>query len=155
MLAWVIMTIPDLEHFLFDQIPLVQVMGVKIVEVNSQRSEIQAPLEQNRNHLGTAFGGSLHSMMVLSGYLWLFQNLDELGHKSHVVLAKSTAEYLKPVTGLICATCEAPDQMAYQKFLFTFEAKGRARIALNSRIKNHCVLVADFVAIKASQPGLD
>src|SRR6202453_1858310 len=90
-----------IERFLHGKIPLVRAMGVKAESYDGHTLALSAPLERNHNHLGTAFGGSLAAMATLTGYgmLWL-----ELGDAdAHVVIARSTMKFLRPVRGALRA----------------------------------------------------
>lgn len=145
------MTLKELEAFLHAQIPLAQALGVTVVQADDSCAIVRAPLEPNRNHMGTAFGGSLAALLILSGYTWLYQLMAARRYHVHVILQKTETEYLYPVEDDIEARAEAPDDAAIERFLKTFEAKGRARISIRAEIKNGegktgCVLRGDFVA---------
>ncbi len=62
------MTTRGLEAFLHEKIPLTKAMGLHVAESNARRLVLEAPLAANRNHLGTAFGGSLHALPTLACY---------------------------------------------------------------------------------------
>ncbi len=96
----------DLERFLHEKIPLTVAMGVRVAECSDARLVLEAPLTPNRNHLQTAFGGSLHALATLSGYGLLWWLLRE--PQAHLVIRESTARYLRPVRGDLKATCQSP-----------------------------------------------
>jgi thioesterase domain-containing protein len=124
----------ELEKFLHQQIPLTIALGARVLHVDEMRAEITAPLEPNRNHLGTAFGASLYAALVLSCYAWLFQTMKIRGHKCHVVLKSAQTKYLKPVKGEIRAICPSPGKDEFQAFIKTFEQKGRAQVNLRASV---------------------
>ena len=80
----------EIEQFLHAKIPLTAAMGVRVESYDAQQLILTAPLDANHNHLGTAFGGSLAALLILSGYglLWL-----ELGDaESHIVVRKTSLD---------------------------------------------------------------
>ena len=148
------MSAQQLETFLKQQIPITQSFGIKVTRVEEAIVEIHAPLAANRNHLGTAFGGSLSAVLILTGYAWLYHILAKRGHSCHVIIKNCQTSYLKPVTGDLRALCEAPPVTDYEHFAAVFAKKGRAKITLESRIvlpngATACSAVAEFVAVKS------
>ena len=141
----------DLEIFLSDQIPLTSTLGVRVIHCDETRVELTCPLHPNRNHLGTAFGGSLATLAILASYAWLFRTLWIRGEKRvHVVLKSSHMDYLRPVPEDLRAICLAPSSDDFERFLEVFDKKGRARIQLASTIETTsgtaCRLSGEFVA---------
>ena len=102
------MTTRGLEAFLHEKIPLTKAMGLHVAESNAQHLVLEAPLAANVNHLGTAFGGSLHALPTLACYAVLWTLLREAGLDGHVVVKRSAAQYRVPVTGRLRAICERP-----------------------------------------------
>jgi thioesterase domain-containing protein len=143
---------PQLEAFLYRQIPLAKALGARVVRVDEKGAEVSAPLEPNRNHLGTVFGGSLHSILVLSAYVWLFHVLEKHDYSGHVILKSDKTQYLLPVQGEIKAVCSAPEREAVKRFFETFERKGKARILIPASVLviegEACVFEGEFVAVK-------
>jgi len=140
----------ETEQFFYEKIPLTRAMGVKVEAFDREKLILTAPLEENHNHLGTAFGGSLGALATLAGYglLWL-----ELGNRDcHIVIRSSSISYEKPVHGLLRAICRHPDETEIAIFKDTFQKKGKARIRLYVTIEENgevCVLFEGiFVAIR-------
>ncbi|MFI5338120.1 MAG: YiiD C-terminal domain-containing protein, partial [Opitutales bacterium] len=106
------MSAAGLEAFLHEQIPLTRAMGLRVAESSPERLVLEAPLEPNRNHLGTAFGGSLHTLPTLACYGALWMVLFEAGIDGHVVVKSSHADYRRPVTGILRAICARPPAAA-------------------------------------------
>lgn len=124
----------ELRDLLYREIPIASAMGVEIVEDMKSHLTIKAPLHLNRNHLETAFGGSLSTLLILSCYAWLFQRMDEKGHHCHVLIQEGHTDYLLPVKQDLVAACIAPDEKSFEKFLESFTRKGVGRLALNAEI---------------------
>lgn len=138
-----------LENKLHTEIPLSQFMQVKVVLADQKQIELQAPLGPNHNHIGTAFGGSLATMMILAAYCQLFKIINESGH---VLLKTSSLNYIHPVTGTIRAVCFAPSDEHVQKFNEAFSKKGKARLELKSQIllednRVACEMTGEFVGV--------
>ena len=57
-----------LQDFLTEAIPSVKDLRFQLTEVSEACVKAQAPLIENSNHMGTAFGGSLYSILVLTCY---------------------------------------------------------------------------------------
>ncbi len=128
------MMIKKLQDVLHSEIPLTRAIGIEVVEYNESGLTLSAPLENNINHKATAFGGSLYSVCVLSGWGLIYLLLKEQGLSGHVVIQESSTRFLRPVTTNIIAKCafESADQC--EKFIRSYQRKGLARIRLQSRI---------------------
>ncbi|TLU83902.1 MAG: thioesterase [Chlorobium sp.] len=124
-----------LQDILTRAIPLTQAMGITVENYNGRELTILAPLANNFNHLGTAFGGSLYIACVLSCWGLLFLRLREEGVTGNIVIGKGCVEYLSPVTGDIIASGSMPSEELYQGFLDVYHTKGKARLKLRSVIE--------------------
>ncbi|MDP4625989.1 MAG: thioesterase domain-containing protein [Akkermansiaceae bacterium] len=138
-----------LEDFLHSEIPLTRAMGILVESCSSENLILTAPLEPNHNHLGTAFGGSLATMATLAGYCALWTALGD--RKIHIVVRRSSIEYLRPVTGAIRATCGIPNKEQLKHLRKTLSTRGKARLALDvviSENDSECVrFTGEFVAL--------
>lgn len=128
------MTGGDLESYLREQIPLTVAMDVRVLTSDSTMLALTAPLAPNRNHLQTAFGGSLHALATLSGYGLLWRQLDD--PSAHIVIRESHIRYDSPVTGDLCAVCRTPAAPELERFRSDFARKGKARLELESTIES-------------------
>ena len=122
----------QIEGLLHSKIPITRALGVRVEEYDGRRLVLCAPLQANINHLGTAFGGSLHALAVLSGYGLLWLELKETD--CHIVIRESTIYYDRPVRGEIRAVCLRPE--AVEEFKQNFQQKGKARITLSATIED-------------------
>jgi thioesterase domain-containing protein len=129
------MTTQGLEAFLHEKIPLTRAMGLRVAESNAQRLVLEAPLEKNVNHLGTAFGGSLHALPTLACYANLWTLLREAGIDGHVVVKHSEAFYRQPVTGTLRAVCPRPPKATAQEFIRDLERHKKARMELTAVVE--------------------
>lgn len=148
-----------LEDYLHAKIPLTRAMGVRVDRAGADSEEgvagvvLVAPLEPNRNHLGTAFGGSLATLATLAGYGALWVALGDCD--GHIVVKRSELAYRRPVTGALRAECSMPAGEALAAFREAYAKKGRARLRLEARIVQDgetCVEFAgEFVAIRGEE----
>ncbi|NTV26811.1 MAG: hypothetical protein HGB01_11460 [Chlorobiaceae bacterium] len=123
-----------LQEILTKAIPLTQAMGITVEHYTGRGLTILAPLANNFNHLGTAFGGSLYIATVLSSWGLLFLRLREAGVKGSIVIRKGNVEYLRPVTGDIYATGTMPSDEVFGEFLETFRETGKAKMTITAVI---------------------
>ncbi|MCW2269210.1 putative thioesterase [compost metagenome] len=126
-----------LESVLHGDIPLTREMGLQVLDWEQQRLRLQLPLEANVNHKSTMFGGSLYCAAVLVGWGWLHLRLREAGiDDGHIVIQEGQISYPLPVTGAAIATCEAPEEKTWERFIATYQRRGRARLNLHTRVSN-------------------
>ena len=130
------------QELLHAKIPITRDMGVRVEDYDGERLVLSAPLAANVNHLGTAFGGSLNALAVLSGYglLWLELRDEEC----HIVIRESSVSYDRPVRGELRAVCARPEAEALAEFKQTFHDKGKARIVLAATIEDGGVACVRF-----------
>jgi thioesterase domain-containing protein len=131
-----------IQELLHGKIPITRALGVKVEDYDGRRLILSAPLDANVNHLGTAFGGSLNALAVLSGYglLWLELQDDDC----HLVIRASSISYERPVRGELRAICALPGAEELAEFKQTFQQKGKARIALAATIEDEGVTAVRF-----------
>jgi thioesterase domain-containing protein len=132
----------QIEELFYTKIPITRALGVRVEEYDGRRLVLTAPLCENVNHLGTAFGGSLNALAVLSGYGLLWLELRDA--ECHLVIRDSSISYERPVRGDIRAVCVRPDEEALEAFKQTLRQKGRARIVLSATIEDGGVTAVRF-----------
>ena len=132
-----------LERYLHEAIPLVTHMDVRVLSADLHGLLLEAPLAPNRNHIGTAFGASLHGLGMLAcwGMVWLVLE-DE--PEREIVVADSRMTYRAPATGTFQARCPLPTPGAVTALREGYRSKGRARLALESSVGTGTKPVATF-----------
>ncbi|WP_442111513.1 YiiD C-terminal domain-containing protein [Pseudomonas sp. NUPR-001] len=126
-----------LQSVLHSDIPLTREMGMEVLDWHNQQLRLQLPLAPNVNHKSTMFGGSLYCASVLVGWGWLHLRLREAGiDDGHIVIQEGQISYPLPVTGAAIAVCEAPEAKVWERFIATYQRRGRARLTLNTRVCN-------------------
>lgn len=132
----------QIQDLLHNKIPITRAMGVRVEDYDGERLVLSAPLDKNVNHLGTAFGGSLNALAVLSGYGLLWLELED--QECHIVIRESSISYERPVRGEIRATCVRPEAGTLAEFKRTFRQKGKARISLSATIEDDGLTAVRF-----------
>jgi thioesterase domain-containing protein len=122
------------QQILDNAIQLTHVMGIIDDRYNSRELTIVAPLANNFNHLGTAFGGSLYIACVLSAWGLLYLRLRKAGVEGNIVIRKGEVEYLRPVTGDIVATGTLPPEEEVAAFIDAFKETGKAKMTIHAVI---------------------
>lgn len=124
----------NLQEILHSEIPLTKAIGIEVREYTESSLSLYAPLENNINHKCTAFGGSLYSVSVLTGWGLIYLLLKQHDLSGHIVIHESNTRFLKPVTSEIISKCSFDSDSHYQRFIKMYKKKGKARIQLESRI---------------------
>ena len=147
------------ERYLHDHIPLSRHLGARVTAAGHDAVRISAPLEPNLNHRGTAFGGSISALAILSGWTWLFVNLQQDGFQGRIVIQSNTMDYVAPGEGEFTATCRAPTAERWTLLREMLRERGRGRIELDADVTVGDRLIATFhgryvaVSTARSRPG--
>ena len=134
----------ELENVLHSEIPLTREIGIEVVDYTGDSLTLKAPLEKNINHKCTAFGGSLYSVSVLSGWGLIHLLMKEQGLTGHIVIQESHTRFLKPVAQDLVATCAFDSAEQQERFLRMYKKKGIARLALTSRMSSGGETLLEF-----------
>ncbi len=114
-----------LQRYLLKQIPISQGLGISVTEASLDEILIAAPLAPNLNHHGTAFGGSVSAVAILSGWALVYARLEAEGQFPGVVIQYNEIRYLKPLQGVFAARAPSPSRRAKSE-----EAAAQATIFL-------------------------
>ena len=120
------------EQLLHDCMTITGEMRIDVAGYDGKSLLLKAPLAQNVNDKGTAFGGSIFSLLVLSGWGLLHLKLVEAGISSEVMIHKSSVTYALPVKEVLNAYCELPDAQTFERFIHDVRSKGRGKIVLTA-----------------------
>lgn len=134
----------QLQDILLYEIPITQAMGVVVASVSHNKVCLRAPLAPNINHKSTAFGGSLYSLCVLSGWSLLKTRFAEQQLDGHIVIQASQIDYRKPVHHDLESTTVLDDEKDFNRRLAVFNKKGKARFTLRSQIYSASELAVVF-----------
>lgn len=123
-----------LQDVLHTEIPLTKAMNISVAGYDGKELILAAPIRPNINHKCSAFGGSLYSVAVLSGWGLIYLKLMEQQISGHIVIFNSDISYHHPVDRDFQVSCRMPEATDFDRFLDMFHKKGKSRINLQSQI---------------------
>ena len=138
--------INELQNKLHNEIPLTKMMELKIQDYNEKELITTAPLNININDKGTAFGGSLSTMTIISAWslCWLISK--ELGFDSNnIVIIKNETSFRKPVTKDIICYTKKPSFEEIKLLKQKLETKKSASIKIESAIIENNEICVEFL----------
>lgn len=118
----------QLIQFIRDEIPLAHAMDLQLGACDDDMLSLLAPLTPNVNDKGCAFGGSLVSLMTLSGWALLELALRRRGEACDVFVGESTVRYLTPLWQDFRSEARLAADADWTTFFRTLDVRGRARI---------------------------
>jgi thioesterase domain-containing protein len=119
-----------LQRYLLKQIPTTKALGASVAEASLEEILIVAPLTPNLNHHGTAFGGSVSAVAILSGWTLVYARLEAEGQFPGVVIQHNEIRYLKPIEGAFAARARLAQPEKWTYFLQGLSRHGRARTVI-------------------------
>lgn len=145
----------ELEKKLYSEIPLTKYMGLEIKSIDENFFITKAPIKPNINDKGTAFAGSLSTIVTISAWSVCYLKLKELGFTNCMIaVIKSDTSYRAPVTkDLICKT-EVPSKEQIKLLTDKLNNKGSGSIKIESRVVQDdkvCVEFKGIYVVKTSQ----
>jgi thioesterase domain-containing protein len=132
------------------EIVLAKHMGIIVEAADDSALVLRAPLAPNANHKGTAFGGSLYSLAVLTGWAWLTRDLAVRKIDAAAVIQESTMRFLLPVHGEMRACADLPAGAEIDKFHKMLVRAGRGRIRLSVQVHHAQSVAARFDGLFAA-----
>jgi thioesterase domain-containing protein len=139
-----------LQNRIVQEFALARHMGIVVESADDAAVVLRAPLVLNANYKGTAFGGSLYSVAVLTGWAWVTRHLAVRAVAADAVIQESSAQFLHPVQGELRATALAPEAMPIEKFRRMLQRSGRGRITLRVEIEYDRTLAMLFEGVFAA-----
>ena len=114
--------------------PPVRALQARVVGCLDGRLRLAAPLAANVNDKGTAFGGSLVSLMTLAAWGLVTLRLQQAGVPAEVYVADTDVRYRAPLLADLHAEAWLADGEDWASFLDTLRGRGRARARLLSQV---------------------
>ena len=137
--------IKELQNKLYNDIPLTKIIEIKIQNYTNQELITTASLGININDKGTAFGGSLSTITIISGWSlsWLISK--ELGFDSNnIVIIKNETSFRRPVTKDIVCITKKPSKEEIEIVKQKLQIKKSASLKIQSQIIEDGEICVDF-----------
>ena len=137
--------IKELQNKLYNDIPLTKIMEIKIQNYTNQELITTASLGINIDDKGTAFGGSLSTITIISGWSlsWLISK--ELGFDSNnIVIIKNETSFRRPVTKDIVCITKKPSKEEIEIVKQKLQIKKSASLKIQSQIIEDGEICVDF-----------
>lgn len=114
--------------------PPVRALQLRIAGCDGGRLRLEAPLAANVNDKGTAFGGSLVSLMTLAAWGLTTLQVEQAGLQAEVYVADTQVRYLAPLRSDLRAEAWLDEDATWEAFIDTLRSRGRARATLLSQV---------------------
>jgi thioesterase domain-containing protein len=134
----------DLDEYLGRRIPITRAMGIRFAGSDERGFALAAPLAPNLNDKGTAFAGSMATLVTLCGWAYTHTTLIEQGFDAEVVVVNSELRYLSPGRGELLARCPTPASAAREEMLRWLAKRGKARWTLQVELLSGADKVVDY-----------
>lgn len=116
--------------------PPVRAMNLQVAGFRHGRLCLQAPLADNVNDKGCAFGGSLAGLMTLAGWGAATLSLQQAGLAADVYVQDSQVRYLLPLYADLRAEAGLAAGADWADFIRSFRDRGKARASLCAEIRD-------------------
>lgn len=120
--------------------------------LNHTEVKVGLPLDKNINHRGSAFGGSIDSLFLTTGWAFIRFLVDHYTPTPIIVGSRGETKFIKPILKDFEASLVIPPKQEIDRFLTTFDRFGRARITTQAVIELDGEVCAefegDFVVVK-------
>lgn len=141
----------QVRHKLKSQVAMVNHMGIDLVSWDGSTVVTEAPLEPNLNTHGTAFGGSLYCVGVMTGWSAVHLTLLDAGFDPSVWVVKAEVAYKTPVRGVLRGQATV-NEATRAHLIHGMESKGRVKatidVVINEGDAEGMTLQAVFAAMK-------
>ncbi len=123
-------TIAELQAELREQIPIAAAMGLSLEHLDARALRFTAPLAANINDKGTAFGGSVASLLLLAGWTLVQQRLRREEVNAQVVIRDFKMQFLAPIHSDFTASAALPAEDQWDHLRKSLDTRGRGGISL-------------------------
>lgn len=118
----------------YASMPPVAAMDISVAGYDGERLRLHAPLSAHVNDKGSAFGGSLVSLMTLAAWGLVTLRVEQAGLDAEVYVADSSIRYRAPLLADLEAEACLEDGGDWGTFARTLRDRGRARVGLTGRV---------------------
>lgn len=139
------MNLQEVEALLNKEIPISLAHQAHVTQLTDDLCEISVPLQPNRNHKGTVFGGSLYVACTFASYGLLISGMKKYSiNSNNLVISRGEINYFLPVTGDFTVEAKWPSSDERESFFRTLKNTGKAKICIKTQILLKKKLVGEF-----------
>lgn len=121
-------------------------MGIYIKELTRHRCVVSAPLKENHNHKGTAFGGSLFAACTVACYGLLYSLANKTKSSPlQIVITEARIVYSRPIQEDFIATAELKTDVT-EKLLERLQAQKPGRYSMSVEVAEQSA--TDKIAVR-------
>ena len=114
-------------------VDILKKMGMKILDLEKNKARIKMPIEPNRNHIGSVYGGSLYCLAEFSGGVIFAACFDHA--KYFPIVKEFSIRYRRPATtDMYLDVSLSPDEAAH--ISARADEKGKADFSLDLELKD-------------------
>ncbi|WP_349817462.1 YiiD C-terminal domain-containing protein [Burkholderia contaminans] len=133
----------DIEKYLIKAMPMTESIGFGIRSFSKLKVEISAPLDKNINHCGTAFGGSISVLAILSAWCLVWANVRDESFEGDVIICSQSIKFTNSISGDIHSISDSRHS-DWHDFRRKIARRGSAKIDVTSRIYSNEIEAATF-----------
>ena len=142
----------QLQNTWHDTIPLSKAMNLKICHYDQQVLVTNCDPDFNKNLHNTMFAGSIYTHATLTGWGWVYFQLEHEQLKGDIVLADANIRYLKPIKGPAYAVTSI--EQASGKLTVLKKGK-KARFTITVNVMSGDKVAAIFTGVYVVLPKSD
>ena len=143
----------ELTQYILNNIPILNSVNLTVEDLSESSIKLSAPLYENRNHYGSAFGGSIATIGIVAGWAILTYKIREEKIPTTLVIKNSHTEYMRPVKENFYAEVRI-EPADWENLKTKFTEKGKAGMEVTSRIISNGEICAEqksvYVCIQPS-----
>lgn len=142
------MMIKDIENKIHTQIPMTKLMQLELKSIDNSSLITTAPLDINVNDKGTAFGGSLSSITIMSSWCLAYYLSKKFNIENpNIVIFKNETKFIRPVTRDIICTTFIPNEEELNNLKSKLETKNSGSIKIHAQIIEDEKVCVDFQGV--------
>jgi thioesterase domain-containing protein len=139
------MIIEEIQNKIHTQIPMTKLMQLELKSIDNTTLITSAPLNINVNDKGTAFGGSLSSIAIISSWCMAYYLSKKLNiGESNIVIVNNETKFLRPVTKDIICTTYIPKEEEIKILKSKLEVKNSGTIKIYAQVIENGKICVDF-----------
>ena len=140
--------IKDIENKIHTQIPMTRLMQLELKSIDDKSLVTTAPLHINVNDKGTAFGGSLSSITIISSWCIAYYLSKKINIENpNIVIFKNETKFIRPVTRDIICTTLIPNEEEVNNLKLKIETKNSGSIKIHAQIIEDEKVCVDFQGV--------